>query len=67
MILSGSIDGVGTITGSTQPEALPLEAIDLIYSDADSDSRIDTLEIRYPYVLTGSVNTGAILLYSKTG
>ncbi len=38
----------------------------MYYSDSDGNSKIDTLEIYYPYVLTGNVNTGSIALYSAS-
>lgn len=49
-----------TETGILSPQSL-------VYDDRDTDGKIDTLEIEYPYVLTGVVNTGMILLYSRTG
>lgn len=55
-------------TGSTQssPEIITLVPIEMWYSDTDSNNRIDTLEICYPYILSWTVNTGAILLSSRS-
>lgn len=44
-----------------------LSASSLEYADRDRDGSIDTIIIEYDRTLTGSVNTGAILLYSNTG
>ncbi len=38
----------------------------MYYSDSNGNRKIDTLEIYYPYDLTGSVNTGSIALYSTS-
>lgn len=38
----------------------------MYYADTNNNNHIDTLEIVYPYILMGSVNTGAIFLYSNT-
>jgi hypothetical protein len=48
-------------------EEEPLLAKKLLYSDEDANGFIDTLEIEYPYGLTGTLSTGALLLYSATG
>lgn len=39
----------------------------LSYADVDADGYIDHLIIDYNELLTGSINTGSILLYSATG
>jgi hypothetical protein len=39
----------------------------LYYSDTDKNGKIDTLEIVYPYILTGSIDKDVIYLYSNTG
>lgn len=44
-----------------------LVASEVYYSDEDANNHIDTLEIIYPYVLTGTVNTWSIFLYSRSG
>ncbi len=44
-----------------------LVATEMYYSDEDANNRIDTLEIVYPYMLTWTVNTWAIFLYSRSG
>ena len=44
-----------------------LSATSLSYGDMDSDGFIETLFIAYPEVLSWSVNTGMISLYSATG
>ena len=78
--LSGStIPGENTGSTSTwtntSPENTPLSYIEsgillpleMYYSDTDANKKIDTLEIFYPYSLTGKVNTWAISLYANTG
>ena len=39
----------------------------MYYSDTDINGKIDTLEVLYPYHLTGSVYIDTIFLYSRTG
>lgn len=39
----------------------------LFYSDNDGNGKIDTLEIEYEVLLTGSVDASVISLYSRTG
>ena len=51
----------------TYTETGSLTPLEMYYSDSDTDGKIDTLEIYYPYTLSGHVNTGAISLYSNTG
>lgn len=57
-----SDDGIGEFVWSGSLEEEMLE-----YYDEDSDGFIDTLILVYPEMLTGSVNTGSIFLYSNTG
>lgn len=65
--LTGGWDtGSQTNTNSWYTESGVLTPISLYYSDSDVDKKIDTLEIVYPFLLTGSVNTGAILLFSAS-
>jgi hypothetical protein len=68
---SGAIYATGTeldtSTGVISMETGSLTPTDMWYSDKDGDSKIDTLEITYPYSLTGIVNTGAIFLFSRSG
>lgn len=44
-----------------------LSATSLSYGDADTNGFIETLFIAYPEILSGSVNTGSIALYSAMG
>lgn len=39
----------------------------LYYDDVDQNGKIDTLEIHYNFLLTGSVDISSILIYSQTG
>lgn len=44
-----------------------LSPLEMYYSDSDGNSKIDTLEILYPYALTWWVNVNSIFLFSRTG
>lgn len=57
----------GNTTTLIYAETGLLVPLDMYYRDTDGNKRIDTLEISYPYSLTGIVNTWAISLYSNTG
>ncbi|MDD2693372.1 MAG: lamin tail domain-containing protein [Candidatus Gracilibacteria bacterium] len=65
-ILGDSDDSSQTNSGSIVFTG-KLVATSLSYGDMDGDSFIETLFITYPEVLSGSVNTGGISLYSATG
>jgi hypothetical protein len=39
----------------------------MYYDDTDKNGKIDTLEIFYPYILTGRVYTGSIAIFSRSG
>ena len=75
VISSGSTSSPGvSLSGSTNSGILAsytetglLSPMEMYYSDSSQDGKIDTLEIIYPYTLTGRVNTGSIALYSATG
>jgi hypothetical protein len=56
-------------TGETlvYTETWALEPVEMYYLDHDKNHKIDTLEIIYPHILTGSVNVNQISLYSNTG
>ena len=68
---SGSINeptGTGTGTSGTGTSGTgTLIPRSLIYDDSDENGKIDTLEILYDDVLTGSVSVDSIFLYSNTG
>ena len=75
VISSGSTSSpVVSLSGSTNSGILAsytetglLSPMEIYYSDSSQDGKIDTLEIIYPYTLTGRVNMGTIALYSATG
>lgn len=78
---SGTISDTGSLTqsGNTTQSGLSntgiitpvfsgkLLADSLGYQDTDSDWYIDSIFLTYPQSLTGTLNTGHILLYSATG
>ncbi len=47
-------------------ESWALIPIEMYYSDRDGNNKIDTLEIIYPYILTGSISVENISLFSQS-
>lgn len=68
-ISSWSVMSTGSIvlTGWVYTETGILTPSYMYYSDTDINGKIDTLEVLYPYHLTGSVYIDTIFLYSRTG
>lgn len=62
---SGTI-GTGWVYSWWVTETGALTPQELYYSDSDKNHKIDTLEIVYPYALTGSVDVSKIALFSAS-
>jgi hypothetical protein len=63
---TGSNSAMTEAPVETYIETGALTPISLVYDDQDGDHLIDTLEILYPYELTGSIDLSLIMLFSRT-